>query len=245
MPSPRPPLKPGSASTRSGSQTPSRASSAHGAVPYTPLTPSQLRMSHEPGTSPKRTTPTPRPGDGQHSPFAHVEGDSFRPVASEPTSPFTGPARMAVDDAVTEASSGEDVDAHTGLLQSCNAEPGCGLKRCNHGTFSPRPTMRKSYLSFDGQGLETGNSMGGRNLVPDGDPGTATGGWTLGGGGKGKRLSTTQLLARRHGVKNSRAMYGRFSNILHMETRFSKISPMRGCQHCKTTADGNLLYTGI
>lgn len=104
--------------------------------------------------------------------------------------------------------------------------------------------MRKSYLSFDGQGLGTGDSIGGRNLVPDGDPGAGAGGWTLGGGAKGKRLSTTQWLAKRHGVKNSRTMYVRFSNILHNETRFQRSPHSEGAKIVRPRLIGTC-YTGI
>jgi len=229
MPAPRPSPRLGSAESMSGSQPPTRATSTHNTIPHAPLNPSQLRMSHEPGTSPEHSKSAAQSDDEHHSPFSqdpHVEGDTIRPAASEPTSPYTGPAHIAVEGGITEPSS-QDVDARTRLLQSYNDHPGCGLKSCNHGTFSPRPTVRRSYFSHDSQSgrrgsYARGGSVDGTTSVPDGASGDAAGDWTL-GGGKGKRLSTTQWLAKRHGVKNPRRMYVRLSRILHIETRIPKI----------------------
>jgi len=220
MPAPRPSPRLGSAKAPTGSPTPSRASSAHNTTSYASLNPSQLRISHEPGTSPEHRTSAAQSADGD----LHVEDDTTRPVASEPTSPFTGPAHMAAEGGITEPSS-QDVDAHTRLLQSYNDHPNCGLKSCNHGTFSPRPTMRRSYFSYDGQsgiagsyGRGAGDSVDGGSSGANGASGDTAGDWTL-GGGKGKRMSTTQVLARRHGVKNPRRMYVSLGDILHLETR--------------------------
>jgi len=220
MPAPRPSPRLGSAKAPTGSPTPSRASSAHNTTSYASLNPSQLRISHEPGTSPEHRTSAAQSADGD----LHVEDNTTRPVASEPTSPFTGPAHMAAEGGITEPSS-QDVDAHTRLLQSYNDHPNCGLKSCNHGTFSPRPTMRRSYFSYDGQsgiagsyGRGAGDSVDGGSSGANGGSGDTAGDWTL-GGGKGKRMSTTQVLARRHGVKNPRRMYVSLGDILHLETR--------------------------
>ena len=83
-------------------------------------------------------------------------------------------------------------------------------------------------MSFDGQsgsgrsyGGQAGESAGGRKSVPYGAAGDVSGEWTP-GARKGKRMSTTQSLAKRHGVKNSRIMYVRITDLLHWGPRILK-----------------------
>ena len=86
---------------------------------------------------------------------------------------------------------------------------------CNHGTLSPRPGTRNTQLSFDSTvsrqhfggrypgGL--GDGVAGSSSNTHGVLGDAFADGVL-GPGDGKKMSTTQYLAKRHGVKNTRLM---------------------------------------
>ncbi|KAF2122322.1 sulfate transporter family-domain-containing protein [Lophiotrema nucula] len=92
---------------------------------------------------------------------------------------------------------------------------GCGSENCNHGTLSPRPWTHRSYGSMDSTTSRDG--YGGRypgGLGEEGENADATHallGDTVAdgllGGGQGHKMSTTNWLAQRHGIKNQRAMY--------------------------------------
>jgi len=78
-------------------------------------------------------------------------------------------------------------------------------------------------MSYDNQsgfggsyGRGTGDAGGGNLAVPHGsfEDATADG---MSAGGKGKRLSTTQWLAKTHGVKNAKTMYVRLRIIVYGE----------------------------
>jgi hypothetical protein len=125
-----------------------------------------------------------------------------------------GETNVNVEGAIQEPDV-QEVDAHTRLLESYERSPGCGGKVCNHGTFSPRAeTPTRGMFGRDGEG-------GRRGSDGDGELDGGTGSWTgdirrrfgagvaerLRNGAWAKKLSTTQVLARRHGVKNTRMMY--------------------------------------
>ncbi|KAL9102829.1 MAG: hypothetical protein Q9187_009078 [Circinaria calcarea] len=181
---------------------------------HAPLTPSRLWQSHEPGTSPEdRRINSPPSSTEQttHSPRAHtvdIDEDGAHPTV-------TSYASSTMDSAETEIQSGIhepsdlDIDAHTKLLETYNRVPGGGAKSYKHGTFSPRPGIRRSEYSFGGSyngsiGDRVGESSN-RSYGGLGDR-VITGMFGAGKGG-GRPMSTTQWLAKTHGVKNPRAMY--------------------------------------
>lgn len=96
-------------------------------------------------------------------------------------------------------------DARTRLLDSYNREFVCGTTDCGHGTFSPKASPSSgasSVSSFPGIGGDrfTGNT--------DNDPSDSQ---TDGTGEAQERdeernMSTTKMLAKKHGVKNTRSM---------------------------------------
>lgn len=103
---------------------------------------------------------------------------------------------------------------------------GCGEENCSHGTFSPRPRYQRGYGSFAtnntfgsdgsregyggpnpyGSGHET--SANGRHYRGDYVEGALGDAVTDGLLGRQSKQSTTHWLAKRHGVKNERLMYG-------------------------------------
>ncbi|KAI9879839.1 MAG: hypothetical protein M1830_006862 [Pleopsidium flavum] len=172
-------------------------------------------MSHEPSTSPEHTISTTHSKDG-HGPLSSrgvpVDDDGVHPLTSDLASPFADSANTRVEGGIDEALI-HDADARSSLLQHYDHGPGCGSKICNLGTFSPRPTMRRSYMSYQNQsgvvgsyGRETGDAADGISNIRYGISGDAAADW-ISGGGKGKRMSTTQRLAKTHGVKNAKTMY--------------------------------------
>lgn len=101
-----------------------------------------------------------------------------------------------------------------------DAASGCGSDNCGHGTFSPRPLSPthsfRTYGSFSSQISQ--NGFGGPYPEGEGpsygesaDPTHGLLGDTVAdgvlGGGNGHNMSTTDYLAKRHGVKNRRKMF--------------------------------------
>lgn len=101
-------------------------------------------------------------------------------------------------------------DTRTRLLDSDNwdAATGCGESDCQHGMYSPRyHSPHKSYGSIGSEASRDG--FGGRMPDVQEDALHATMGDTVADGllgGRGSKMSTTEYLAKRHGVRNSRLM---------------------------------------
>ena len=195
---------------------------------HTPTTPSRLWQAHEPGSSPEdnRSGISPNDSDGEnsdthYSPQTHpvdLEDDGIYPRLPQDAPPLDNSRGMPVQADLDEPST-HDADARTRLLDSYNRTPGCGNVHCDHGTFSPRPMLRRGTMSYDSQynfGGRYGGSMGdgvsGSSSNTRGILGEAITEGLLGAGNK--KMSTTKWLAQRHGVKNSRRMYV-FSTHLH------------------------------
>ncbi|MCJ1313468.1 hypothetical protein MMC25_007146 [Agyrium rufum] len=237
----------------------------------------------EPSTSTSPSTPA-QPPLGPHptslttapSPPKPISSSSSSSAAPGPSSFSTAKATLIEPSARESSLIGagadeEHVDAHAKLLASYNRMPAtgscCGGGACEHGGFSPRPGVRRSALSFEGEGRGYGSfgddeagedsgggggsegrggGGGGEDSTGDGSGGgdsndgrfgsdgaraegnghaygygkdgeeeswwsswSFSGAWEAWkhGGHEGKKMSTTQWLARRHGVKNSRRMY--------------------------------------
>ena len=221
-PSSLPPTDP-----RSASKASSRASSTYrDAGGHAPLTPSRLWQSHGPGSSPEDHTSThsqdfsesssDEPG---YSPRTHpvsFEADGIYPLLPHRALSVEDLADTQVEGALEEPPV-EEVDENTRLLESYNRGPGCGTDPCTHGTFSPRPASPSSLASVDpkykfgerhnistAQSYERGSSSVSRGYPYNG---LLSVDGLLGRGNNTKKLSTTQLLARRAGVKSTRMMY--------------------------------------
>jgi len=94
----------------------------------------------------------------------------------------------------------------------------CGEENCSHGTISPRPRYARGYGSFATQSEFSQDGYGGRYSGGIGDGVGHSGDNAHGvlgdavtdglmGVRQGNKMSTTQWLAKRHGVKGSRIMY--------------------------------------
>ena len=105
-----------------------------------------------------------------------------------------------------EEPSGESANAWTSLLANYHHSRICGRTNCNHGTFSPRAPSFDSDRSADmaygryaDEIAEDGTLQGPvQGLMSDADADFLT---------NSKSLSTTRLLARRHGIKSPKWMY--------------------------------------
>lgn len=138
-------------------------------------------------------------------PLLNSEGS--QPLSAEPDSMGIGEG-LPVTGEIIEPSA-EEVQETSSLLESYHHSRVCGLKNCNHGTFSPRPGSMHSPRSS----IDTMNS-GGRyadNIAEEGGSRDRLQGLfgdavadTLGGG---KRMSTTKWLAQKHGIKGQKFMY--------------------------------------
>jgi hypothetical protein len=171
----------------------SRNSSTHSQAQsqHAPLIPSNLRNSREPPPPTEETL-------AHHSIQADDEFQS------------TGDALLGTQGEIASAEiiEPEEASAYTHLLsrrRSSHAHPG----PCDHGTFSPRPGTRQSSGSCSSSKLNFRDTFGG-NV---GELGSGSG---LGRlvearltGGKHGKMSTTQWLAKRHGLKNTKSMYVR------------------------------------
>ena len=136
-------------------------------------------------------------------------------LASDKAKPLTAePDTMAIGEGVPASGSIiepslEEGHESTGLLDSYYHSRVCGLRDCNHGTFSPRAGSIRSPRSS----IDT-TSYGGRYIDSIGEDGGARdrarglfGDSLEDSLGSGKSMSTTKWLAQKHGIKGQRFMY--------------------------------------
>ncbi|MCJ1288021.1 hypothetical protein MMC26_007374 [Xylographa opegraphella] len=221
-PNPPPPTDP-----RRASQAPSRASSTYqDAGGHAPLTPSRLWQSHGPGGSPEdhasiqsqdySESSTDGPGYSPRTNPVSFEEDGIHPLLPSRALPVKNLPDAAVEGALEEPPS-EEANENTRLLESYNRGPGCGNDPCTHGTFSPRPASLRRPASVDpqykfgerhdrstAQTHERGGTSISRSYSYNG---LLSVDGLLGRGNTTKKMSTTQILAKRAGVKNTRMMY--------------------------------------
>ncbi len=182
-----------------------QASSRNSSIYHAPLNPSNLRKSHEPPSSPDEESPSPQGSDEDRRP--HVGDGGIHPVAGDDASVHSSHSENQIKGGVTEPAK---PTAHTHLLQlRLNHHASCGPGPCNHGTFSPHPLPRSSDEPRDYFGGRyeggIGAGVGGNSSTTNSVVGDAVADGLL-GGGQGSKMSTTQSLAKRHGVKNKRMM---------------------------------------
>ena len=209
------------------SDTEPSSSSMHREISsHAPLTPSRLWQSFGPGTSPtdESSTLSQNPPDSSTdeptlSPRTQpleFGDDGIHPHISHIASPVGHEADTHVRGILEEPS--EEPDAHTLLMESYDQGPGCGSKKCNHGTLSPRPTTQRSTMSFDSQfdfrkrrQGDTEEEAGHNDNSMQGSKQPTIAGRLFGGRPAASRMSTTQFLAKKHGIKSTRLMYVAFS----------------------------------
>lgn len=119
-------------------------------------------------------------------------------------------AESSVHGQIEEPSAAE-LNVRSRLLGNYNHNHICGLRNCNHGTFSPRaPSLRSEDGSLDSTAVPFGSVYPG-TLADDGSQRDTVHGIlgdsisdSLTGS---KSLSTTKWLAQKHGIKSQRWMY--------------------------------------
>lgn len=204
-----------------------RGSSRHGSSasqgsigrrePHAPLNPSSLRRSVVASTSPEITTTRNGNAPGKRPSMADTGKEE---AGIQPTS--AGGAATGLDGTGQLAEPPEwqdnELSARTRLLgdDHWDAASGWGSENYAHGTYSPRPFSPRqgsctSYGSFDSSQKGFGGTYDGGNIDgEDVDPthsllGDAVADGVL-GGGHGSKMSTTDWLAKKHGVRSRRMM---------------------------------------
>jgi hypothetical protein len=134
--------------------------------------------------------------------FLEVDNDAIHPKADvasvHSNDDFAGPDTLG---SILEADF--EPTLHTRLLNHKNwdAASGCGSENCNHGAMSPRPITHRSTRSYGSIASGPGTSVDPAHAIL----GDAVAG-TLRPSRSGGKKSTTQLLAKRHGIRHSKKM---------------------------------------
>ncbi|KAJ9501053.1 hypothetical protein LTR99_006539 [Exophiala xenobiotica] len=206
-----------STSTSSGGSsppTPPRRPSQHTARNpslHAPITPSRLREA-------TTLSPVDRMARSKSSEEMDAGIDPLPPALRPDQSiPTVAEPESMLDDEGTEVQgqieepSAEELNVRSALLGNYHHNRVCGLKDCNHGTFSPRaPSLRSEEGSMDSNAVRFGGAYG-STIADDGGPRDVVHG-ILGDSladsiGGSKSLSTTKWLAQKHGIKSQRWMY--------------------------------------
>ncbi|KAF2762272.1 high affinity sulfate transporter 1 [Pseudovirgaria hyperparasitica] len=186
---------------------------------HAPLNPSNLRESRLPSTSPesRMTIPGTAAERGETSSARDFETGEGRasPGAAKPAETSTTQEGRSVEGTL---SSSFEQAVRARLVHQKDSDHGRGAETegSQHGTFSPRPETSRSYGSFhsgiirDGFGGKYPGGMG--DGAGDNQSETSA---LLGdaivdgvlGAPAGMKTSTTNYLARRHGIRNRRFMY--------------------------------------
>jgi hypothetical protein len=188
--------------------SPRRTGHHRGSSHHLPITPSRLRKSIAAASGPPLSDE--QDDDKLISPSPSLlEGLNI----SAELEPSVNQSDLGTKGGLVEPSQRE-ADARTRLLEDYNKSAICGVKDCNHGTFSPHIGAHGSNSSnvstIDGFGGRCGNEINAEN----GEPRDRTRGLIgdtfadelFGGSRRGTSMSTTKWLATKHGVKNQRTM---------------------------------------
>ncbi|KPI40656.1 putative sulfate transporter [Cyphellophora attinorum] len=167
----------------------------------TPTNPSRLRNAT--AISPEEITKSNAQHDGHES---DIESPSHSPLLDGVGQLTAEPDRVASRDLEPESELNNPTET-TGLLDSFQHNHHsrvCGLRNWNHGTFSPRAgSVHSRQSSFDSSyayNAETSSLYGATNYIRGifGSSGNENG---------TKSLSTTERLARAHGIRSKKYMY--------------------------------------
>jgi high affinity sulfate transporter 1 len=180
---------------------------------YVPLTPSRLREASvmSPADLARSRSNGSVPDDDENDLPPSMLDDGPGPSIAVPGDIPTEDEYPVQGD-IIEPSQQDLPDARTSLLASYHHSRVCGNKNCNHGTFSPRaPSFRSSIdSSFEQGGRYPGgiDENGGRprsrlhRILGD-----AVADAFFVRNREGSTMSTTSLLAKKHGIKNRHYMY--------------------------------------
>lgn len=178
---------------------------------HAPLTPSRLRefVAQSPVDKMARLSSQDAERPRQNSPLS---SPPLQPQRDEPSSAaMDSPAEndTMAQGQIVEPTQGEST-ARTRLLEDYYRGAACGSRNCNHGTFSPRP---RSYQNSISSGHDpSGRYGGGSGEDADGADrssrllGDSFAETIFGGPRRDKKMSTTQWLALKHGIKNRRLL---------------------------------------
>jgi hypothetical protein len=187
--------------------TPPQTAPARESVDYTPATLSRLRESHNASAEDVSIS----------NPSETEQVEERRSLGGRIFGIFRGGLQQQAPTQSTRGNGEEEVlstgqmhehtplqpDARTRLLDSYNREYACGTTDCGHGTFSPKASPSSdasSISSFPGDAGNTGDGPSGRRTPTFV---TASSGQ---GSNEERGMSTTKMLAQKHGVKNTRRM---------------------------------------
>lgn len=190
--------------------SPRRLPPHRGSSHHVPTTPSRLRETV--AAEPDLSFPERRNDDISGPPALPLLGGQT--ISAEPksiSSPSTSSFGAVVG--MTEPSQRE-ADARTRLLEDYHKGPACGLKNCNHGTFSPhiraQDSISSNVSSLDGFGGRNGDNIHDENAETQ----DRTRSWIgdtfadglFGGFRRSTSMNTAKWLAPKHGNRNRRTL---------------------------------------
>ena len=191
--------------------SPRRPVASRSSTQHVPVTPSRLRETT--ALSPEETMKRAKTRQEEEnipkillSPPL-LNPDKSQPVSAEPDPISIGEGVPASGDLVEPSS--EEIHESTGLLESYHHSRVCGLKNCNHGTFSPRagsihsPRSSIDTTGYGGRYADTIGEDGGPRDLAHGIFGDSL----VDSLGSNKSMSTTKWLAQKHGIRGQKLMY--------------------------------------
>lgn len=183
--------------------TPPQAATARESTDYAPANPSRLRESHNLSSEEMSTTNSAAAEHMEEHPslgariLGIFRGGPQQQGAAESSS-RSGMEEVTNTGEFDERTSPQP-DARTRLLESYNRDFACGTTECGHGTFSPKATPSSGSNSVSSfQGIEGPTEPSGSSQndgIGDGPGRSERGG-----------MSASRMLAKKHGVKNTRRM---------------------------------------
>lgn len=185
-------------------------------IQYAPLNPSRLRSSVVASAESLEESEMPdsKSGNDARTPIRSsgvdfaTNGGLPRPEHAAPLTGLEGSSFEEVQGRISEPTRRE-ADVRTRLLENYHRGCACGLRHCNHGTFSPDVRSSGSSISsHSGSPREWPDELDVNGNARDGTHGLS--GDTFADGVRGQRTYTDRTmkwLGRRHGIKNSKAVY--------------------------------------
>ncbi|RMZ77809.1 hypothetical protein DV737_g4162, partial [Chaetothyriales sp. CBS 132003] len=172
---------------------------------HIPANPSRLREATAVSPEDHMAPSSSQPGDDVNSP-----SPSAPSAASSSRAHAVEPANFDAEDVVVageiiEPSAGEDVGESTRLLESYHHSRVCGLKNCNHGTFSPLPGHSRnasdgaSFVGKDSDSFLSDSSLPARADAAAMD--------TRDGSAGSKAFNANARLAQKHDIRSRRWLY--------------------------------------
>ncbi|KIX04149.1 uncharacterized protein Z518_07703 [Rhinocladiella mackenziei CBS 650.93] len=183
---------------------------------HVPLTPSRLRKATNMSPEDRMARSKSNEEAGQNNDL-NLSPPAIGPVSNIPIMAEPGPGPGPVRDEESQDVQGQieeptsqQLNERTKLLGNYHHNRVCGLRNCNHGTFSPRaPSLRSNRSSIDSTSIPFGLYAGdiGEGGSPRDPARGILGDFVTDSLVGSKSLSTTRWLAKKHGIKSPRFMY--------------------------------------